>query len=62
MEKLLLRPAEAADLLALGKSKVYQLLSNGTLPSLRIGKSIRVPLDALRQWARAQAAAGRTGH
>lgn len=54
MEKLFAKPSEAADALGLGRSKTYQLIANGTLPSVRIGKSIRVPVEALRRWAEGQ--------
>ena len=50
MERLLLRPQEAADALGLGRSKVYQLLATGDLPSVRIGRCVRVPVAALREW------------
>ncbi len=50
MEKLLVRPSEAAEILGLGRSKVYAMLASGELPSVRIGKSVRVPTQALRQW------------
>jgi len=55
MEKLFAKPSEAADALGLGRSKTYQLIADGTLPSVRIGKSIRVPIEALRRWAADQA-------
>jgi hypothetical protein len=29
-------------------SMVYKLIANGTYPSVRIGQSVRVPLDKLR--------------
>jgi len=54
MEKILLRPTEAADLIGIGRSKVYELISKGELPSLKIGTSIRVPLAELRQWIAAR--------
>jgi excisionase family DNA binding protein len=50
MERLLLRPLEAAEMIGVGRSKVYELLASGDLPSIRIGGSVRVPLDALRAW------------
>ena len=51
MEKLLLKPVEVGHLTGLGKSKVYELISAGVIPSVRIGgKSIRVPADRLRKW------------
>jgi len=54
MEKLFAKPSEAADALGLGRSKTYELIASGTLPSVRIGKSIRVPVEALRRWADSQ--------
>jgi excisionase family DNA binding protein len=50
MEKLLLKPAEVGDLTGLGKSKTYALIAAGIIPSVRIGKSVRVPADRLRRW------------
>lgn len=50
MEKLLLRPTEVSELVGIGKSKVYELLASGVIPSVRIGKSVRVPANRLRQW------------
>ena len=50
MDKLLLRPTEAAEAIGIGRSKVYELLASGELPSIRIGGSVRVPVDALRAW------------
>ena len=54
MEKLLLRPAEAAQLLGIGRTKVYELLAAGVLPSVKIGACVRIPVDALRQWIQDQ--------
>ena len=47
-ERLLLRPMEAAEAIGVGRSKVYELLASGALPSVRIGASVRVPVDRLR--------------
>jgi len=38
------------EVLALGKSKIYDLVENEGLPILRLGKSIRFPYKALEQW------------
>ncbi len=54
MEKLLLRPTEAAKAISLGRSKMYDLIAKGIIPSIRIGKSVRVPADGLREWVKAQ--------
>ncbi len=47
MDKLLLTPTEAADVLGIGRSKVYELLQTGQLHSVRIGTCRRIPADAL---------------
>jgi excisionase family DNA binding protein len=50
MDKLLLRPVEAAEAIGISRSKIYELLASGELPSVRIGASVRVPVEALRAW------------
>ena len=47
MEKLLLTPEDAADLLSIGRSKLYELIGEGRLASVRIDASRRVPMSAL---------------
>ena len=54
MDKILLRPAEAAELLGVSRSKVYELLAAGTLPRVRVGLSLRVPTAALQHWVASQ--------
>jgi len=49
-ERLLLRVEEAADRLAIGRSKTYELIRQGILPSVRLGRTVRVPLYALEHW------------
>lgn len=51
MEPVLLTVEEAARALSLGRSKTYALLASGALPVVRIGRSVRVPAAALREWA-----------
>lgn len=47
MDTLLLTTTEAAKALGIGRSKVYELLQTGQLPSVRIGACRRVPADAV---------------
>lgn len=54
MEKLLLKPNEAAELLGVGRSKMYELLSTEKVPSIKIGGSIRIPTKALTEWVEKQ--------
>jgi len=49
-EKLMLRPIEAAESLGVSRSKAYELIAAGEIPSVKIGGCIRVPIDALRAW------------
>jgi excisionase family DNA binding protein len=49
-DRMLLRAPEVAEVLGLSRSRVYELLSSGDLPVVRIGSCVRVPVDALRRW------------
>ncbi len=60
-DRLLLRPREVAAATGLSRSMVYDLIGRGELPSIRVGKSVRVPVADLQQWIRDQAAQQRTG-
>jgi len=55
MEKLMLKPREAAEAVGVGRTLFYRLVRAGIIPSCRIGKSLRIPVAALRAWAAAQA-------
>lgn len=48
LERLLLRPAEAAEILGVSRSKLYELVAAGKLLRLDEGRLIRVPLAALK--------------
>ncbi len=43
---LLLRPEEAARLLGVGRTTVFELIASGALSSVRIGRLRRVPYAA----------------
>ncbi len=45
--KVLLTPEEAAARLGIGRTKVFDLIANGRLRSVSIGRSRRVPTAAL---------------
>jgi len=47
---ILLRADEVAKFAKIGRSTVYQLIAAGTIPSVRFGRSVRVPMEALRRW------------
>jgi excisionase family DNA binding protein len=48
---LLLRIPEAARLLGIGRTTMYQLVAKGEVPVLRIGRSVRVSRAAVEQLA-----------
>ena len=46
-------PSQAAKILSLHKNTVHRLTKNGTIPSVRMGRAVRIPLS----WIYAQAEA-----
>jgi excisionase family DNA binding protein len=50
MDKLLLTPVEAARVLGIGRTKVYELMAAGVLDSVKIGTARRVPAPALAEF------------
>jgi excisionase family DNA binding protein len=46
------RVADAARFLGVSKSFVYMLIRSGSLPSIKLGTSRRVPIRAVRDLAR----------
>lgn len=53
-ERLAYRIDEAAETLGISRSKTYALISAGKLPVIRLGKTMRIPAEALREWVRKQ--------
>ena len=59
----LLTVPEAAKLLRIGRNLAYDLVARGEIPSVRLGRVIRVPRTALEQWLEAPSrASGQDGH
>lgn len=54
MEKLLLKPLEAAQILGIGRSLIYELIARNEIPSVRLGRCLRVPAESLQQWLKEQ--------
>ncbi len=50
MERLLYRPEDAAQVLGIGRSKVFELMAAGQLRSVQLGRSRRIPESALRDF------------
>lgn len=52
---LTLKAHEAAEVLRISKSKVYELARTESFPAIRIGKRVVIPRDKLIEWMNAQA-------
>jgi excisionase family DNA binding protein len=50
VEPELLRAEEVAKVLSIARSTVFELMAARELPVVRIGRAVRVPREALRQW------------
>jgi prophage regulatory protein len=50
----MLRPSDLAPRLGVTTGRVYQLIAEGLIPSVRIGRAIRIPRDAWEQWLKEQ--------
>jgi excisionase family DNA binding protein len=55
---LLVRVDEAARLLSLGRSTIYEMIASGELPLVTYGTARRIPVAALEQWVAARTAYG----
>jgi excisionase family DNA binding protein len=49
-EKELMRPADLAPALGVGVRRIYQLISTGEIPAIRVGGSLRIPRLAWQSW------------
>jgi excisionase family DNA binding protein len=55
MEPLTLTVIDAARALGISRTKAYAMARSGELPTLRIGRAVRVPIAELRAWIASQA-------
>ena len=53
MDAVLLRVTKAAELTDTSRSVAYDLIARGEWPSIRVGRSIRVPVKDLMEWIEA---------
>ncbi len=54
-EALLLTVKEAAKLLLISRNLAYELVAQGRLPHVRLGRVIRIPRHALETWINEEA-------
>jgi len=53
---------DVQQLVGIGRTKAYELVTTGELPAVRIGRCIRVNRGELDEWLQAQRYADCTGH
>lgn len=56
LDSPLLKPQQAAELLAVRTSWIYEAVRTNRLPCLRIGRHIRFTREMLEEWLRERAA------
>jgi excisionase family DNA binding protein len=56
LDSPLLKPEQAAELLAVRTSWIYEAVRTNRLPCLRIGRHIRFTREMLEEWLRKRAA------
>jgi excisionase family DNA binding protein len=49
-EPELLRVKEAAELLSVSRTKMYEMAEKGEVPVVRIGAAVRIPRKKLLEW------------
>ncbi|MFD8695360.1 helix-turn-helix domain-containing protein [Kitasatospora purpeofusca] len=57
LHPVLLKPEEAAEMLRIGRSKLYELLAARELTSIKIGRSRRIRPDDITAYIERQATA-----
>ena len=53
-DRLLLTVEEAAQRLGIGRSLAWRLVRSGELPSVRLGRLVRIPEQSLLDWLKRQ--------
>lgn len=53
-ERILLTVEETAQKLGIGRTLAWKLVQQGNLPSVRLGRCVRVPREELEAWVKQQ--------
>ena len=53
-EKEYLKVPQVAEFLQIGRSRAYELVADGEIPSVKIGRSVRVSRKELDRWLEGQ--------
>jgi excisionase family DNA binding protein len=44
------RIPDRAETLGIGRSKIYELIATGELPTIRVGRAVRISVSTLQKW------------
>lgn len=58
-DRLVLSVTEAAELLGVGRNHLYDMVADGQIPHIRLGRLIKIPRSSLESWLLEQAARSR---
>jgi excisionase family DNA binding protein len=53
-QRLLLRIIEVAETLGIGRTKIYELIATGELPTIRVGRAVRISVSTFQKWFEAR--------
>ncbi len=53
-QRLLLRIPEVAETLGIGRTKIYEMIATGELPTIRVGRAVRISVCTLQKWVEAR--------
>ena len=56
MTAILLRPEQAAEMLAIGERKLWAMTQANQIPCVRFGRAVRYSAEALTEWVQQQTA------
>ena len=62
VSRLLFTPEQAALALGIGRTRVYRLIAEGALESMKLGRSRRIPRVCLEEYVERQRALAREGN
>ena len=49
-QRLLLRIPEVAEMLGIGRTKSYEMIATGELPTICVGRAVRISVSTLQKW------------
>lgn len=55
MQKATFSVIETAEYIGIGRNKIYQLINEGIIPSVKIGRQFRLPIKSIDQWLETEA-------